>query len=317
MGASLKVLVTGGSGFIGKYVVKELEEMGHKVVNWDLMTNGNIFARKRVPKGTDVIIHLAAQLEILNVEPLHELDMNVASTLHMLELARKGHVKRFVFASSAAVYGEPLNNEWQTPSDEERSPIQPFWSYGASKVAAEAYVKQYERLYGIETVIIRPSIVISKGEWYGRVLTLNLLHILKNEPILIFGDGNQTRDFVDVQDVANIICQAVTQNINTPEIFNVGSGVSTSINKLADMLSNSAVELGLNKPKIKRINPKVGVLGRKPHELINMRLSMSHTKDILKINVNTYLQGIITEELKWLMGLSKEELDEWSKKPRY
>lgn len=254
---------------------------------------------------------------------------------HIIYVERNGDVC-WSGNSSADCYGEPKldTKTVYTPSasdvglckpyevtkiipSKETDELKPFWSYASSKVAGEVYTKQYEELYGIKTVVIRPSIVCGrKYEWYGRFLTLSLLRILKNEPILIFGDGQQTRDFVDVKDVANIICQATIKNIKTPETLNAGSGVATSINDLSKIIINCATKLGYE-PKINYINPKVGDYGRKPHEQRNQLLSMKHTKSILGIDINTNLEEIVTEQLMWLKSLSRNDLIEWSKNPRY
>jgi UDP-glucose 4-epimerase len=302
----MRVLVTGGSGFIGKYIVKELEELGFEVENWDITNGKNLFGQTNVPEGTEVIIHLAAQLEILDVNPVTELVTNVEATIHMLELARKGHVKRFVLASSTAVYGEPTH----LPS-KETSTIKPFWSYGASKVAAEAYVQQYERLYGIKSAIIRPAIVTGVGEWYGRFVTLNIARVRRGEPMLIFGNGQQTRDFVDVRDVAHLFVLCAIGDI--PPLFVVNAGSDKTL-RICDM---AKIILKYCHSKVKWIDPKVGELGRKPHELKNMWLDMDKSYKVFSWSPIFPIKQTIKEEIEWIMSMNKEEFERWSKVARY
>lgn len=314
----MNVLITGSDGFIGQYVYRKFCE--HSIWTVDKKHGEDLFDIKELkPTRCDAIVHLAAQLEILNVDPIKELRNNVQATIHMLELARKYDVPKFVFTSSADIYGEPFTIGIAVGASKEIDKPRPFWTYASSKLAAEAYVQQYEELYGIKTVIIRPSIVTGVGEWYGRFVTLSMARILQGKPILIFGDGKQTRDFVPVDNVAEIIYRATVQNIKTPEILNAGSMGRISIYEMAHMLLNTCDELGISYPNpcIKWVNPKTGELGRKPHEQINQLLDMSHTYKVIGTIDVERIDCILNEELYWLSKMSPEDLKTWMMKPRY
>jgi len=307
-----KVLITGGFGFIGIEVCAQFSHWNAHV--WDTKTGDNLFRNDTLDEDYDAIVHLVAQLEILGANPKTELVMNVESTIHMLELARKYDIPKFVFTSTADVYGEP-----QIVASREVDALNPFWTYAASKVAAEAYVRTYEELYGIKTVIIRPSIVTGIGEWYGRFVTLSMARIRKKQPILVFGNGKQSRDFVAVRDVARLIYMVTAKDIKTPEVFNASSGESRTIYDVAHMILDSCRELkiGYPYPCIKWMDPKVGELGRKPHEQIRQHLDNCHASFVLGWEPKEDFTKLLTQELEWVMKMSNEEFAKWTKNPRY
>jgi len=308
-----KYIVTGGFGFIGTQVTAYLVAHAADVTVWDLQTGDNIMKPQKLideymKKGRyDALVHLAAQLEILNVNPIPEIDLNIKGTVNMLEIARKFDIPKFIYASSADVYGEP--KQLPTP---ETHPCQPMWSYGSSKAASEVYVRQYEELYGIKTVIIRPSIVTGIYEWYGRFITLSLARIRMGEPILVFGDGNQTRDFINVGDVARMFAWATVADIKTPEILNCGSGIAQKITTIAKFLSKTN-----NNHPIKYVNPKVGELGRKPHEQIHQHLDIKHALYNLGWVPQVSLANTIRQMNDWILKMSDKEFESWIKRPRY
>lgn len=305
-----RILITGGMGFIGRHVQMEFLKNDITPKIWDKKFHRvNILNPPRIHERINAIMHLAAQLEILNVNPVTELVMNVEATIKMLEICRKYDIPKFVFASTADVYGEP-----NSVPTYETHPIQPMWSYGSSKASCEIYVKQYEELYGIKTVIIRPSIVTGVGEWYGRFVTLNLARVRRNEPILVFGNGNQTRDFVDVEDVARLFYLATVKNIKTPEVFNAGSGKALRIKDVAKYLS----KINFNRPTIKFVNPQVGELGRKPHEQVRQHLKINHAIGVLRWRPKNDIKQTLKHMNSWIVhNMSNEFFEAWSRKPRY
>ncbi|EHP87444.1 SDR family oxidoreductase [Methanotorris formicicus] len=250
----MKVLVTGGAGFIGSHIVDELIKNGYEVVILDNLITGN---RKNInPKAEfvegditnknldekinfhdiDVVIHQAAQINVRkSVEnPIYDGDVNVLGTLNILENTRKYNVKKIIYASSGgAVYGEPE----YLPVDENH-PVVPLSPYGLSKYCGEEYIKLYNRLYGIEYCILRYSNVYGerqdpRGE--AGVISIFIDRILNNKNPIIFGDGNQTRDFVYVRDVAKANLMALNWK---NEVVNIGTGKETSVNELFKIIAN-------------------------------------------------------------------------------
>jgi len=248
------ILVTGGAGFIGSHIVDKLIENTHDVIILDNLTTGNKnninpkaeFVNADIRdkdlnekinfKDVEVIIHQAAQINVRSsVEnPMHDANINVLGTINILEMMRKYDINKIVFASSGgAVYGEPN----YLPVDEDH-PITPLSPYGLSKYVGEEYIKLYNRLYGIEYAILRYSNVYGerqdpRGE--AGVISIFIDKMLKNQSPIIFGDGNQTRDFVYVGDVAKANLMALNWK---NEVVNIGTGKETSVNELYKIIAN-------------------------------------------------------------------------------
>ena len=258
-----RVLVTGGAGFIGSHLVDRLLKEGFEVTVIDNLTSGNVEniahhqGRKEfcftkgdirdvslvdeMVKDADVVFHEAAFVSAaLSVEnPLITNEINVTGTLNLLKASADLNVKRFVYASSAAVYGEA-----SPPQKKETMAPQPTSPYAVSKLAAENYVQVFHQLYGIETVSLRyfnvygPRQSFDLRSAYGGVITLFINRLLENMPPIIYGDGEQTRDFVYVHDVVDANMLALNTARATGEVFNIGTGRQTTINQVAETLQN-------------------------------------------------------------------------------
>lgn len=253
----MKVLVTGGAGFIGSHVVDALLRKGHEVVVMDNLSTGS---KKNVNKNAqfvlldirdssvkdffeqerfDAVIHLAAQTSVPHsiTQPYYDCDVNVIGTVNILEACRNTNVKRIIFASSAATYG----GNSTIPLSEE-SVVKPTSFYGLSKLTVENYLAMYNLVYGLEYVILRYANVYGErqgdsGE--GGVISIFTRQIYKGQSITIFGDGGQTRDFVYVGDVAEANCAAMeTEYAN--RVYNISTAQETSINYLTEALLHIA-----------------------------------------------------------------------------
>jgi UDP-glucose 4-epimerase len=248
------ILVTGGAGFIGSHIVDKLIENNYDVIILDNLITGNknninpkaefINADIRDKdldekinfKDIEAVFHQAAQINVrYSVEnPIYDGDVNVLGMINILELMRKYDINKIIFASSGgAVYGEPS----YLPVDENH-PINPLSPYGLSKYVGEEYIKLYNRLYGIEYAILRYSNVYGerqdpKGE--AGVISIFIDKMLNNQNPTIFGDGNQTRDFVYVGDVAKANLMALNWK---NEIVNIGTGMETSVNELFNIIKH-------------------------------------------------------------------------------
>lgn len=255
----MKVLVTGGAGFIGSHIVDQLLAEGHQVVVVDDLSTGSLdnvnpqasFVRLSVLDGEllelfarekfDAALHLAAQTIVGSSLEHPDIDarVNVLGTLQVLEGCRQHGVERIIFASSAAVYGDVA----ELPVPEE-APGQPASFYGLSKLTAERYIQMYHALYGLNYLILRYANVYGerqgdRGE--GGVVSIFAGCLCRNNRLNIYGDGGQTRDFVYVGDVAAANVAAVTTP-QTNRILNISSQTETSVNELASLFAEIAGE---------------------------------------------------------------------------
>lgn len=246
----MKILVTGGAGFIGSHIVDILIEEGHEVVVVDNLTTGDkgninpkaVFYQSDImyesfddiirQEAPEVIFHEAAlvfvQQSIEN--PAADAKVNVIGTLNVLNSSRKHNVRKIIFASSCAVYGdtepEPLKE------DHLKSPIS---FYGASKLSAETYIMLFGDIFGLDYTILRYANVYGPRQKHcgeGGVVPIFIENLRNGISSNIFGDGNQTRDFVYVADVAK--ANLMTLNKGSKQILNIGTGTATTINNLYD-----------------------------------------------------------------------------------
>ena len=248
-----KALVTGGCGFIGSNIVSKLLNKGYKVVVLDNLSTGyadnikglnvelikgDILEKElllHVSKNVDYIFHLAAcvgNLKSLN-DPIFDSTVNINGTLNVLEAGRQNSVRKVVYSSSAAIYGELLYQ----PIDE-KHPIEPESPYGVSKLAGEKHCLWFSKHYNLNVACLRYFNVYGINQIsdpYGNVIPKWVNLILNNKPITIYGDGTQTRDFINVSDVAEANILAA-ENEGTRGYFNIATGSSITILELAGLL---------------------------------------------------------------------------------
>lgn len=229
---SVKVLVTGSNGLIGKHMVRSLKASGYTVRTFDVTTGVDIRNRnsiRKVVKGIDAVIHLAAISGAVHwfEHPAEVAEVNINGTINLLEACRSYDVKRFIFASSFMVYGQPED----LPVREQCTP-KPHTPYGLTKLVGEQYVNLYGETYGISTACMRYFSVYGIGQQVGLVADC-LTAIKKNRPLFILGDGKQTRDFVNVTDVVQANLLALRTKASGT--FNVGSGKETSVGQVVEI----------------------------------------------------------------------------------
>lgn len=319
------MLVTGGLGFIGSHLVESLVLAGAKVRIFDNYTTGredNILAvkdqveiirgdildyqaLKKVVQGVDLVSHQAAQLEITRAieDPIEDLTTNTIGTLNVFKACVENKVKRIINASSAGVYGQAQ----KIPQEEATHPTSPNWAYGVSKLANEKYSEIMRLLYGLEITNLRYAIVYGPREWFGRVLTIFLKRALGRQPIIIFGDGKQIRDFVFVADLVRFHQLVIENDIAKHQIFNVSTQTGTSINQLAklvDRVSGSAVEIiheDLAEGQKSRYFERV----RLPVELKKLTQSNEKAKRLLGWEPEVKLEQGLRAEWAWLKANPK------------
>ncbi|MHB1016859.1 MAG: NAD-dependent epimerase/dehydratase family protein [Coriobacteriia bacterium] len=251
----MKALVTGGAGFIGSNLVGLLLDEGHEVVVLDDISSGyeeNLhpaaeFVRgdvslpgvaARAAAGCDVIFHLAASVGNTRSidDPVRDSQINVIGTLNVLEAARAEGISRVVFSSSAGIFGE-----LKTLPIAEDHPQDPDSPYGTSKLAAEKMCLVYNKLYGMQNVCLRYFNVYGtrqRFDAYGNVIPIFAERMIRGQEVTIFGDGEQTRDFVHVADVARANYLAGT-SARAAGSFNIGSATRISINDLVSMMAEA------------------------------------------------------------------------------
>jgi len=309
-----RVLVTGGAGFIGSNIVDRLISEGFEVTVLDNLYTGGLknihhhqkkrefhFLKgdirdldliKEAVKDVDVVFHEAALVSPTDSleKPILTNDVNVTGTLNLLKVSSDLDVKRFVFASSAAVYGDT-----HSPQKKEDATLNPTSPYGLSKSAAENYVGLFYKVYGLETVSLRYFNVYGRRQRfdinssYGSVIAIFINRILKNMPLTIHGDGEQTRDFVYIQDIVDANMLALNSKNAVGEIFNVGTGTSVTVNQVAMILKRL-----LNKNDLKVLHTN-----SRPHDIRHGYADISKAKKTLNYSPRYSLERGLTEFLSW------------------
>ena len=275
----MKVLVTGGAGFIGSHLVRQLLDAKHDVTVLDNVSTGtwqhlpqgkdtctcwemdirDKAAREKIEQAKfDIIVHLAAQtmVDVSIKDPEFDASENVMGTVNILEAARHSGVQRIIFASTAASYGDVTEDKLPIREEEMLAPMS---FYGLTKVVAEKYLKLYHDLYGLDYVALRFANVYGErqgdtGE--GGVISIFAKRIAKDQGITVFGDGKQTRDFIYAGDIAaGIIGAMTTDKANT--VYNLSNQTETSLLELIDLMAKAvgkAVEPQFAAPREGDIN---------------------------------------------------------------
>lgn len=254
----MKALVTGGAGFIGSNIVRHLLAEGITVTVLDNLFSGHEenlapypqvelirgdvrdkTAVERAMRDTTIVFHLAASVGNKRSidHPLDDSETNVLGTINVLEAARRGGVRKVVFSSSAGIFGE-----LKTLPIHEDHPAEPDTPYGASKLCAEKMCLAYSKLYDLEAVCLRYFNVYGvnqRYDAYGNVIPIFAQRAITGLPIEVFGDGEQTRDFVNVNDVVQANYRAgMAEGVNGA--FNIASGTRITINELTRLIGEAS-----------------------------------------------------------------------------
>jgi len=267
----MRTLVTGGAGFIGSNIVGQLLAEGHEVTVLDNLSSGyrknlepygkarfiegdirNPADVEAAMQGAEVVFHLAASVGNKRSidHPLLDAQINVLGTLNVLEAARRAGVRKIVASSSAGIFGE-----LKTLPIREDHPVEPDTPYGSTKLCMEKECLAYAKLYPIEAVCLRYFNVYGPNQRfdaYGNVIPIFVFKALRGEPITIFGDGEQTRDFINVRDVVQAnLKAAMSQGLSGA--FNISSGTRITVNNLVGLLQDVCrlavrVEMGPPRP---------------------------------------------------------------------
>ena len=305
-----KILITGGAGFIGSHIVDELINE-NEITIIDNLTTGSIknlkypehenlnFIEEDIRKvnfddltsGTDYIFHLAAMASVpLSVEkPIECNDINVNSTVKLLKSAVESDVKKIVFSSSSSVYGENRN----MPLKETEQPM-PTSPYAASKASCELYLRTFHESYGLKYISLRYFNVFGprqdKNSQYAAVIPNFISALLEGKQAEIYGDGEQTRDFVYIGDIAKANINSCKSDYNG--IINIASGKKLTINELYEIVKNA---LG------SELEPKY--LPERPGDI---KHSLADTSNMKKINLDidsSDFENQIIETVNWFKSI--------------
>lgn len=311
-----KVLVTGGAGFIGSELVRQLAEQGARVTVVDSLVNGRrenlggLFERgvvlavgdirdadrmEGLLARVDLVFHLACLGVRHSIHsPSENHEVNAAGTLKLLTISRAKKVPRFVYVSSSEVYGSARH----VPMKEDH-PTSPRTVYGASKLAGECYARAFYEAYGYPTVVVRPFNTYGpcchhEGD-SGEVIPKFLLRALAGRPLVVFGDGKQTRDFTFVSDIARGILAAGACDEAVGKTLNLGSGRELKIKELAE--------------KVRWIAGRPQALIRhedtRPGDVRRLCADVSLARKLLGFESKVTLEEGLNHLLRWYRGLDK------------
>lgn len=300
----MNALVTGGAGFIGSNIVKLLLKKGWNVRILDNLSSGYQVNLKGLPitfvhgdicdvktaedacKNMDVVFHLAASVGRQKSLDHPQLDSmtNLIGTVNILEGMRKHNVSKIVYSSSAAMFGE-----LETDTIAEDHPQNADSPYGVSKLSAEKMILAYAGIYDIQGVCLRYFNIYGKNQrfdLYGNVIPIFAKRIYENGRISIYGDGEQTRDFLNVADVANANCLAAEKDVSG--VFNLGSGGSITINRLAEMMT-----------KISGTNTPVEYLPERAADVRHCKANTEKAQRELGFTATVHLEQGLQEYMAW------------------
>jgi UDP-glucose 4-epimerase len=300
--------VTGGCGFIGSHLARELTSLGEVTILDDLSSGGpwrvqDLLDRGKVQlvrgsilhrnllleacRGADCVFHLAAIVSVPRsmTAPLEVNEVNATGTLAVLHAAREAGAKKLVFSSSAAVYGDGAGS----PKREDMPPG-PLSPYAAAKLAGEYYCEVYRRSFGLPTAVLRYFNVYGPGQdprgEYASVIPRFIVNVLRRSPPVIYGDGNQVRDFVSVRDVVRANILALQRD--AIGVMNIASGDRTTILRLA----GAVMEIG----GLSR-EPEFGK--PRPGDILESVADISRARDIMGFRPKVHLSDGLQETFRW------------------
>ena len=313
-----RILVTGAAGFIGSNLVDALLKIESKVIGIDNLFNGKLtnlaHASKdpnfnfykadirdfsfllKICKDIDIIYHMAAFTSVpdsVNM-PRSCNDINITGTFNILECGRMYNIKSIIFASSGAVYGDTI-----TLPMKEDMPTNPISPYGVSKLTGEKYLYQYSKNYGLNTIALRYQNVYGPRQEmspYSGVISKWLGNLQNKQNLLIYGDGEQIRDFVYIKDVINANLKAAISKKVEGEVFNIGSDTKISINELAKTIK----ELwGFNNIEIEYTEPRIGDIEKGYADITKARSLLNYEpKFDIHAGLLDYINWIKSEKIK-------------------
>ena len=323
----LKVLVTGGAGFIGSNLVDVLLDRDNNVIVYDnfnscysgkeenirphlknesfTLVKANILdyeMLKSAMKNIDIVFHLAAQpgVRYSTYNPAKTNQVNTTGTLNVLKAAEEVDVKRLIFASSSSVYGQPR----YMPLDE-KHPTDPISVYGVSKLAAERYCRIFNDYLGLPVVILRYHTVYGPRQRPNMAFHKWARQIFEGKTITIYGEGTQTRDFTHIDDAIDGTIKAAEAEGIEGEVFNIGGGSNISVNDAVYLLI-----------KLIGINPGIAYEPKKLGDVQDTHADISKAKEILGYSPKVGVKEGLKRFIKWFKETKRQNRFRWAGRPR-
>lgn len=291
---TLKILILGSEGFVGTNLVRNLNKI-HQVLPADQIKNSktenyvqfditNYESVEQVVKNVDVVINLAAHTLIASIgDEIKNAQTNIIGLLNVLEACRKNNISKIIFTSASSIIGQP--NQFQVS---ENHVVVPKTAYGITKMTSEHYIRLYKEMYGINYVIFRFFNIYGPYQKNGLIPSL-YSHIIRNEPIAVFGKGDQIRDYVYVEDIVSFFEKAVSTNIADNNIFNLGTGKGSTVLDIIKTLS-----------KILNIEPKIEFKPQRPGEIGNFVADTTFLKSKFGFIPQTRVEEGLEKTIEWL-----------------
>ncbi len=290
----MKILILGSEGFVGNNLVDGLSK-NHEIYCADMVSESNhknysqfnVIDSESVMKtvqNVDVVIDLVAHSLVSSIEgPTKNAEVNIIGLLNILEACRINNIKKLIFTSASSLVGEPKTFH----VNENHVPL-PKTAYGITKLTSEHYLRLYSELYGLDYVIFRFFNIYGPHQKNGLIPTL-YNRILNNQPLTIFGEGDQVRDYVFIEDIVNFFEKACISNIAKNSIFNMGTGNGTTIKEIINFLT-----------KILQINPKIEFKPIRPGEIGNFVANTDLLKKTFNSIPNTLVENGLRKTISWL-----------------
>lgn len=316
-----KIVVTGGAGFIGSHLSRRLAELGHNVIVYDDLSNAsglknlppkvklvkgdvlNFSRLKSVTKKAEIVFHLAVKaLPMSFTRPDSVFVTNDEGTYMVCRACNTNKVKKLVYVSSSEVYGTAK----YVPMDENH-PLIPTTIYAASKAAGEMYVRAFHNQHGLPTIILRPFNTYGpfmRKDWYASVIPKFVSRALKGLPPIIYGDGEQTRDFTYVGDIVEGMVQALDNDKAVDETINIARSKEASVNQIARLATEACGELLGRKLELEPVHeaPRTGDVRRHHADITKAR-------NLLGFEPRVDLHLGLKQYVRWFVSSSRKKLD--------
>lgn len=295
----MKILVIGSEGFVGNNLVEGLSK-NHEVFSADKLDNSdhknykkfditNYESVEKTVKDIDVVIHLAAHSLVSSLDgSIANARVNIIGMLNLLESCRKNNVKKIIFTSASSLIGEP-----STEKVKEDHPAKPKTAYGITKLTSEHYLRLYNELYNIDYVVFRFFNIYGPHQKNGLIPSL-YSRIVNGEPLTVFGQGDQIRDYVFINDVIPFFEKAISSNLGNNEIFNMGTGIGSSIKQIIENLS-----------EILQITPSIDFQPQRAGEIGNFVADTTKLNNTFNGTPNTSVKNGLEKTIQWLKVNSK------------